>query len=1614
MGGCITNAVTGSAGSIFATCRGHVYVTGVRVNINGDYSADGVGAQPGPLRAVDALVDHFIVMVAAGDDHFMALTDRGKLFVWGSNSHGQLGLDDPELPYVTSPTEVKPLADMNVRFVATKGNFATAITDTGRLMIWGEHVGVTGTVDDPGNSYKPRLVTSLTTPICQVSMGARHVAALARDGNLYEWGDGTQGQLGQGDFNIRRSKPTLVSKLRKNVCHVEASFDYTVAITQDSRMFLWGSNGYSAPFEKVFLQDLKPIQAGAGQKHVVVLLGNGTVVTWGSRRLGQIGRNSEDAFTLDAGFLEWSGDQKFSQISVGGDQTIAIASGVPAPSLCSCGNGFYKHWYENAKYEPKCTPEQTACGDGACCAGDETCCRQSDEITDLNSVRSIENQTMVKSSFACIPKLPEAVCGPTGSRMACPKGFKVNLAGGVASPGVCRCEPDNKRQMSEKQLVAGSSSCVKAKPGTAPPAGNAPNAGRCCERKFTCHDDTCCPKGFTCCPTFDGYGCCQILNGKCCNKGCCAQGYECHESPESGQVCRKSEMSTALVLVERGEVTGQCGANKIRCPDSTCCKGGKSCCSLSDGSFGCCPYKNAVCCTDGAGCCQAGQKCDTVNMECVSPDGERVEMAGTPRNTPQRSEASIVRCDDDKACDYPGTCSGDSRCCPFNRAVFCPDKITCCPEGYGCGEEGTCKSPKDEIPRKLTRAAKQLPSAEQKAKAGQVACKESEKTCDNGKCCPRGTKCCPDPLDPNKSHCCSYASGNCCDNGCCAAGHKCNNELDKCELAGEGYPFLPWTTATAPAVIKTKIAVSAPAKCYGNERVCPNGECCPSTSTCCTFGMGEFGCCPQNAAKCCENGGCCPGGTECPAPGGLSKECVYPDGALAPQLGAQTPNSPSVEYDLEECWEDEQTCFDGGCCKSDSQTCCSVDTAQGPESVCCGFKDATCCPAGGCCPQGMVCTDDGGCLDEATGEKNNGAKVKGPDTHPIAPMAEQDCPDGSICMMSETCCSLGYDPEWDEEIFACCPFEDGVCCSEFEGCCPNSYMCDAETQDCVMDGKLLSPGGNGPTDPPPIYVCELPEKTQCPNGKCCEADEKCVQMVSGNYKCVDRGWLGCTDGKWACPEGLFCDQDKDTGDMMCSKEMDNDLQIKESLLAKYWGDEVPVPATVETSAPVCGAAILKAVPDFLKQAPAEVARVCGKLMECLTSGRKDCQFCPCVLNLPYPPGEQFSMMLKNMGHCRPTDDYTKTIVEYYVGCHESESDGAASCAAACSASQAASQSFLEIGREKLPDEPNLGNSHSPEVTVQPPPQTLYWYPKKLVPMLKAVRTANTTLPVVQAGKVCQHIGDMSGPNGSEDLCFFSNLNGHFAEKERERVNELLDEYKRRLCDMQECVGSKSKDYVFEPEDLDPCPCREKPQPPAFDADVLAGSDDEKAIEKAEETASLEDAVPPMKTKLPKTKTKTFEDDEEEEEQVVDEKEAVISIPSVPASAATTLSEPSAESMESVEEDVAASSGSPVRRANPKPRPLRTLVRPTTDKMMLASSYEDNVAKSLGDKAMLEGEGKEPNMANCSDATEAAVDLEGAEAVAEDAAVDAASAVTVTLNQMNPAETVTRAPGKLMD
>ena len=184
--------------------------------------------------------------VSSGYDHSLAFTTDARLFAWGRNDNGQLGLGDAVDR--NTPTEVPlPAGVSGWSRIETGRGFTLALTTDGRLFTWGANymgqlgLGDYADRDTPTEISFPAGVAGWT----DIFVGSTdHSLALTTDGRLFSWGRNQSGQLGLGD-NVDRSIPTEVPKPAgvDGWTNFYPGAHNTLAFTTDGRFFAWGHAG---------------------------------------------------------------------------------------------------------------------------------------------------------------------------------------------------------------------------------------------------------------------------------------------------------------------------------------------------------------------------------------------------------------------------------------------------------------------------------------------------------------------------------------------------------------------------------------------------------------------------------------------------------------------------------------------------------------------------------------------------------------------------------------------------------------------------------------------------------------------------------------------------------------------------------------------------------------------------------------------------------------------------------------------------------------------------------------------------------------------------------------------------------------------------------------------------------------------------------------------------------------------------------------------------------------------------------------------------------------------------------------------------------------------------
>ena len=190
------------------------------------------------------------IQISAGGDHSLALGTDGNLYSWGYNGHGQLGNGtDYALKQPTPRKGSMPADGTKFTQISAGNEHSLALGTDGNVYSWGDNSkgqlgrSISGTADStPRKVNLPAGVSRFT----QVIAGGEHSLALGSDGNLYSWGDNTNGQLGRNTSGTQDGTPGKVA-MPAGVTITQASApgmyhgDFSLALGSDGNLYSWGS-----------------------------------------------------------------------------------------------------------------------------------------------------------------------------------------------------------------------------------------------------------------------------------------------------------------------------------------------------------------------------------------------------------------------------------------------------------------------------------------------------------------------------------------------------------------------------------------------------------------------------------------------------------------------------------------------------------------------------------------------------------------------------------------------------------------------------------------------------------------------------------------------------------------------------------------------------------------------------------------------------------------------------------------------------------------------------------------------------------------------------------------------------------------------------------------------------------------------------------------------------------------------------------------------------------------------------------------------------------------------------------------------------------------------------
>lgn len=198
-----------------------------------NYGQLGVGDTTNRLASMAQVTSSNWLTAVASHYHSLAIRSDGALFSWGLNQFGALGNGTATVSNTLVPTRV---GTATWSYVDAGAYGTMAIRSDGKLFGWGEEV--------PGLANTNGVVTQIGADnwsAVSFSKENSHALAIRSDGKLFAWGSGQYGKLGTGN-TANQSVPVQVGA--DNWAFVSAGINFSLGITASGSLFSWGRNNY--------------------------------------------------------------------------------------------------------------------------------------------------------------------------------------------------------------------------------------------------------------------------------------------------------------------------------------------------------------------------------------------------------------------------------------------------------------------------------------------------------------------------------------------------------------------------------------------------------------------------------------------------------------------------------------------------------------------------------------------------------------------------------------------------------------------------------------------------------------------------------------------------------------------------------------------------------------------------------------------------------------------------------------------------------------------------------------------------------------------------------------------------------------------------------------------------------------------------------------------------------------------------------------------------------------------------------------------------------------------------------------------------------------------------
>jgi alpha-tubulin suppressor-like RCC1 family protein len=139
-----------------------------------------------------------IIKISCGSRHSFVITESGELYGFGDNTYGQIGCGNTQKQL--TPIKINGFNNEKIISIACGGRHSIALTSSGKVYSWGHNdCGQLG-INKQGIQCLPKKINLFGyQTIKNISCGSNHTLLLLHNGQILAFGGNSFGQLGNGN-----------------------------------------------------------------------------------------------------------------------------------------------------------------------------------------------------------------------------------------------------------------------------------------------------------------------------------------------------------------------------------------------------------------------------------------------------------------------------------------------------------------------------------------------------------------------------------------------------------------------------------------------------------------------------------------------------------------------------------------------------------------------------------------------------------------------------------------------------------------------------------------------------------------------------------------------------------------------------------------------------------------------------------------------------------------------------------------------------------------------------------------------------------------------------------------------------------------------------------------------------------------------------------------------------------------------------------------------------------------------------------------------------------------------------------------------------------------------